>query len=59
VYCRTLNTIATFTHKRAERPILEQILKKQSDASKLKRWKKELTIAMARFDVREIYDSIA
>jgi hypothetical protein len=54
-----LNTIATFTHKRAERPILEQILKKQSDASKLKRWKKELTIAMARFDVREIYDSIA
>jgi hypothetical protein len=58
VYRRTLNSIATFTHKRAERSILEQMLKKQSDANNLKKWKKELTMAIDRFDVREFHDLI-
>jgi hypothetical protein len=58
VYRRTLNSIAAFTHKRAERSILEQILKKQSDANHLERLKKELTMAIDRFDVREFHDLI-
>jgi hypothetical protein len=58
VYRRTLNSIATFTHKRVERSILEQMLKKQRDANNLKKWKKELTMAMERFDVREFRDLI-
>jgi hypothetical protein len=54
---RTLESIAAFTKKRAERSTFDRIRKKQNDADDIKKWDKELTRAFERFSVCIVSES--
>jgi hypothetical protein len=51
INCRTLQGIAAFSKKRAERSTLGRWRKKQSDIDDIRKWDTELTRAFERFNV--------
>jgi hypothetical protein len=51
INCRTLQGIAAFSKKRAERSTLGRWRKKQSDMDDIRKWDTELTRAFERFNV--------